>query len=501
MTAPTCTNPFTVGICVVYMPVFAIMAVAGGTLHVVEEKSARELHEYAQKAMNGIFDSAAMQRGLLDQVLDYARTSSQRNFHAAGTASAETEPDARLEIAVTAVDGIDVQAGAFELLSTHYVLVLEARARLRVGNSVLQDRTYRYVSAPAIPEAWAADSGQRMRDEIAQGNAQFAEWIIDDFFRGRVAQDRLRAPQAVAPKTPFALFGPYTKSGYRHAASIETLQPTLAWRSVPADAVADPSLRHELRVYRAGKVGRHLWALSPEYARHDLMEPFHTLETALAPCAYYIWSARTVRPLAGESRVSEWWGIWLESMPEGLRQAEPRIDHDSVLKINAAAILDQRLANYGSALATPCTESQRGRAALQLGQAAPSPLAVPAAWPAGHDYANVLDATLVSKATVTTGLAGAAKGLELVIRIHNLSEENLPGFRIKVELRDASGNKLGAFGLESAALEAGEHRELRHTLYPVLFAGLSRLREIPLEALRAKFTFDPIETDAGPLPH
>lgn len=84
--------------------------------------------------------------------------------------------------------------------------------------------------------------------------------------------------------------------------TIESLQPTLSWE--PADPEEMPDARYHLVVYRLEGFPAHEVVV---YARRDLTETSHTLETPLLPSTRYYWRVGVTYSNGKETR-TEWNG-------------------------------------------------------------------------------------------------------------------------------------------------------------------------------------------------
>jgi len=90
---------------------------------------------------------------------------------------------------------------------------------------------------------------------------------------------------------------------------IDSLQPMLEWE--PFDPPEEPqsdwasrlrNIRYDLQVWRLeGNAPAEL-----VYARQGLPEPFHRIETPLAPSTRYAWTVRARFDLDGATRVTAW---------------------------------------------------------------------------------------------------------------------------------------------------------------------------------------------------
>lgn len=99
---------------------------------------------------------------------------------------------------------------------------------------------------------------------------------------------------------------------------VDSLQPTLRWESFPR------SKDQESKIGNVSNVNYQL-RISAEgfgYTRDDLKEPYHRIETPLAPSKKYFWTVRACFELNGENRCTVWgalskWEYWTFSHPNG----------------------------------------------------------------------------------------------------------------------------------------------------------------------------------------
>lgn len=183
--APACANPITAGVCAVALPVFAVMVVAGGGAGATYGQSAGEMTVSAQRALARAVSDDTAQLSLVARIVDYGTSISNLNLTQSSPRAVHASHEiATLEVALLKADGIEVKGGFWGIVSTHYAVSLEARARLKrtFDGVVLADRTYGYLSAARTPEEWSRDDGKSLFTEVDNGYQQLAEWVIDDFF-------------------------------------------------------------------------------------------------------------------------------------------------------------------------------------------------------------------------------------------------------------------------------------------------------------------------------
>lgn len=204
--APMCSNPYTAGVCAVFLPIFGMMTVAGGGAGATHGESSGSMKAQAQRALTQAISEDAAQRSLLLRVVEYGTSTTNLTFDTPNGRSDKPSSDAYLDVAIIKADGIDMQGGFWGIVSTHYAVSLEARARLkrRSDGVIMADQTYRYVSIPRTPHEWSSDKGRRLISEIDNGYRQLAEWIIDDYF---LSIQEAKAPKESTGTKGSAVFG------------------------------------------------------------------------------------------------------------------------------------------------------------------------------------------------------------------------------------------------------------------------------------------------------
>lgn len=214
--APACANPYTAGVCAVFLPIFGVMTVAGGGAGATYGESAGSMKAQAQRALKKTISEDVAQRSLITKVIEYGTSTASRSFNQAAKGTDDKLPvDAHLEVGLLKADSIEMQGGYWRIVSTHYAVSLEARAKLkrRSDGVVMADRTYRYVSVPRTPQEWSSNEGRQLIDEIDNGYRQLAEWAVDDFF--------LSYPE---PKMPLGAAKAEENWVFGHVASSEPIE-------------------------------------------------------------------------------------------------------------------------------------------------------------------------------------------------------------------------------------------------------------------------------------
>jgi hypothetical protein len=179
-----CSTPWTASICALFLGMFGLIAVVGGTAGAVHGSSVETTKDQAQTAINDAIKQAELQNSFAKEVVSYGVKNANRDIEfTAKDSSAVPAADASLDVAITKVDGVEIQAGFWGIVSTHYAVSMQARARFKRSSDgvVIADRTYRYVSVPRTPDEWSINQGENLIVEIGNGYQQLAEWIADDY--------------------------------------------------------------------------------------------------------------------------------------------------------------------------------------------------------------------------------------------------------------------------------------------------------------------------------
>jgi len=163
---------------------FGLIAVVGGTAGAVHGSSVETTKDQAQTAINDAIKQAELQNSFAKEVVSYGVNNANRDIKfTAKDSSGIPAADASLEVAITKVDGVEMQAGFWGIVSTHYAVSMQARARFKRSSDavVIADRAYRYISVPRTPDEWSINQGEKLIVEIGNGYHQLAEWIADDY--------------------------------------------------------------------------------------------------------------------------------------------------------------------------------------------------------------------------------------------------------------------------------------------------------------------------------
>jgi hypothetical protein len=519
--ASLCFNPITVGACAIAEGVYGLMAVAGGTTGAIYGESAGSMIEQAQRAISRILSVEAVQNTLVSRVVDYGSTATNLNFSKTATAMADDyHSDAVLEVAMMKVEGVEVKGGFFKIVSTHYALNMEARARLkRVSDgAVMAERTYRYIAAPHTPQEWTENEGKTLIATIDDGFRQLCEWIVDDFFLGQYADTRPNFPMPEAPPLVSGCIGfqHCTKRGLL-AVPTDGLRPTLRWSfnaagqkhsSVDAKETL-PKVSYEVRVFSAHDEFN-LWPMNIVYSRSGITDTSHTLEDDLAPCSYYIWTVRAMIDEDGKKRVTEWSGNYYKGLsPLYLRQ----LSASSTLHLGSQF-------NSAYPFSTPC-EGKAMKQAVEIGNkmttippSNPEMLKPTLEQSSSGSSSSIQSVTKLSTQEVislpsvegsflgkeikTTGLAGLVGGIDIKLSLTNKAEKDIAKVSGKVKLSDDSGNEIGSISFHAEKrIPSHGNIETTQTVYPILFLGYTKLKDVNQEKIKAVFTFESIEFSDG----
>ncbi len=318
MISPLCGNPYTAGVCVVFMPIYALLAATGGTLGAIHEETEAEATIKSQKILAEAIKADAAQNTLVTKIIEYGKKTSKQNY--IQTVSDIKTSDAQLEVALLKVEGLNLG-----FLNRQYAIVLEARARLKNSNdgTVMADRNYRYVSPPREVKQWAENSGATLFSEIDNSYNSFAEWIVDDFFLGRLA-DKTAIPDPISPpiKSCSSLFCRKVSGELLTFTPVKSLKPTFQWHfntellqatsNISYEIILQPNVHYEFRIFKTIDsfwTNSKKWAESiPVYIRTGLNQETHTIEDNLEPCTDYLWTVKAIVDQNGIKNASEWSG-------------------------------------------------------------------------------------------------------------------------------------------------------------------------------------------------
>lgn len=531
--APSCTNPYGAAICAAVMPIYAFFAVAGGSVGVVHGSSSGNVKLKAQQAITDALSSKEAQNALVASVVDYGKTIGNKSFVEVQQPTTPNS-DVILEVAMLKIDSVEVQGGMFGIVATDYAISMEARARLKKvsDGTILAERTYRYLATPRSPQEWLEHEGKSLFESIDYGYRQLGEWIIDDFFLGQYADYQSNFPTPTAPLPKHCYIGNYPCT-FAHLAAVpvDSLRPTLRWtivvlpnsQSHEKNQQKPPDIRYDLRIfntkqlrtqYKGGIFNKPLWALLPVYARNGILDANHTLESDLAPCTNYLWTVRaTIVDKDKKIYATEWSAKYFSyALPYQLRQTKYR-------QTDNFALWDGTQFNYAYPFSTPCEDKSNRSSYNETNQNIPSVTIqkIPEAIvPAASTHADIkpesikdaslakmeaksyLEGAFLGKQMETSGLASLARGVSVKFSLTNLSDKEISALTGKAILLDDAGQQVGSVTIRSDK-KIPSHGSIEHsqTVYPIIFSGYGKLKELVQENIKAEFTFDTIEFADG----
>jgi Peptidase family M48 len=98
------------------------------------------------------------------------------------------------------------------------------------------------------------------------------------------------------------------------------------------------------------------------------------------------------------------------------------------------------------------------------------------------------------KASKVAGLAGLLKGIDIKLSFTNKTEKAIARLEGQARLYADDGEEIGLIPFRSENGMAGNNNiELTQTVYPLIFSGYHKLRELDDSKIRAEFIFETIE--------
>lgn len=525
--APLCANPYTAGVCAVFMPIFGLMTVAGGGVGAAHGESTGNIKTRAHKALVDAVSGNEVQRALIDKINHYGTATANLNFKLIQTDDTPSS-DAILEVAILKIDSVEVQSGFFGIVSTHYAVNIEARARLKrvTDNTILADRTYRYFATPRPPKQWSENDGKQLVAEINQAYSQLAEWIIDDFFLGQFADTQPFYPLPLIPSVSPCKGNVACSKRGNGANPVDTLRPTLHWsfdvtklkEDFKLAQLAESDVTYDIRVFLAEQLhtqydmhmSKPLWPMLHIYSRSGISDTFHMLEEDLPQCSNYLWTVRAMINQNGHKRATEWSGNYYKGAPPVYLRQTLYLSADDVL-IRGTQF------NYAYPFSTPCKGGPAETAIESNGNenASSSALTSESVIDDSSDpaltattinaakmptqeaaTAPLVEGTLLGKELKTGGIAGLAKVVELKLLFRNVTEKDIIKINGKIKLFDDAGKEIGVlpFHLQNRIKKYGEIKTSQY-IYPVLFSWYPLVKQLDQEKIHAEFTFDLIQFD------
>lgn len=109
-----------------------------------------------------------------------------------------------------------------------------------------------------------------------------------------------------------------------------------------------------------------------------------------------------------------------------------------------------------------------------------------------------VEGVYIEKALKTTGLGGIVKGIEVKFSFTNISKKDIAKLVGKAKLYDNVGNEIGSISFRSDnKIPSGNNIEHSQTVYPILFSGYTKLKELEDSNIRADFIYETIEFADG----
>lgn len=295
------------------------IGLVGGTVHgAVAWESSRE----ADLALRGVVAELELDRALPNQVAAFAGS---HGYDVTPVLVAPDDPRVhRSRVASARRNGVDtlieIRDVTIALYPAQFLVHprrrLEIAAQIRLIRTadevVLDDRSMIDGFGPALSiDEWTADHGVRFGEEVRRAGDRMVERIVTDYFMltpfpERVFSDgqfdvylrglrpyeppeRARAPDGGSRRLPLE---------FRVVAQqVDSLRPTMRW-----EAFDGADVTYDLQIWRSDELG--IDALV--YSRTNLVEPTHTLETALEPASAYFWSVRAHYSEDGRDRITAW---------------------------------------------------------------------------------------------------------------------------------------------------------------------------------------------------
>jgi hypothetical protein len=158
---------------------------------------------------------------------------------------------------------------------------------------------------------WMLNNGLKFRKEVSLAAQRVPETIVTELFfldplPERPFQNNLITALVFLDYIT-GLEPVYPSMDIRLGGFVNSLQPTLRWKSFPGS-----NMTYDLRIWRS-QDGWNPTELI--YSREKLVESYHTLETPLQPSTWYLWTVRARYEMAGKTRVTEWATITRKPRP------------------------------------------------------------------------------------------------------------------------------------------------------------------------------------------
>jgi hypothetical protein len=112
--------------------------------------------------------------------------------------------------------------------------------------------------------------------------------------------------------------------------------------------------------------------------------------------------------------------------------------------------------------------------------------------------AETVSGNFNGKEIPTTGLGSLVKRIGLKFTLTNLGERAIAEVEGKVRLLDDAGKEIGTVSIRSAQpIPAGESLDIVQYVYPLVFSGYAKLRDIGQDAIQTEFEFTSVKLSDG----
>jgi hypothetical protein len=190
-------------------------------------------------------------------------------------------------------------------------MTTEARLVDTATGQVAGVRGLVYVSPQHKMRVWTEDDAALTRQEILRGTHTLAERVVDDLVLRAVGDTEPSDPDVglcgLAPRRPKPQWSGALLFGSRQPAesTVESVTPLLEWEEGMREEWGLPGgggLVYDLRIWSVvdGAPGELV------YERVAVAQPWHRVETPLAPGSTYFWSVRLRHVKDGRTTVTRW---------------------------------------------------------------------------------------------------------------------------------------------------------------------------------------------------
>lgn len=538
-----CLNPAAAATCPSVGAIIAGGAVAGGAVGASVGKAAENKNKEAAKAVNvkdvasaisQVLQSQNFQQSVQDRIVHYGSSTTKLPFNTVasiGPVSPEDKPDySKSNISIT-TNILEVRVLEATLRndgrffdSPYGSLVVTSKVRLirSFDRTVLYESEYRHVSAPMYHVLLASDDAVKFNLALQLAYQDLAQQIVDQIFlvyepaheRNNNRNNCLLSPlKPISPKPPKgSMCGWSCDRGAFISSSkipkIDSLHSQMTWESFPTvDELKDDkdhelamlnNVSYEVKIYSAVPAFPEASMRKDDLVPGELIESGTTQEPKFQPkipledCGNYFWTFRARFNLNGQPKVTEWAGTYnrqLESCwdfgslpPKPSRTFYPfkSVCSTDIQKATASNIQQTAEANPITSSSAPSTDFSLKSIKGEI----PSKIAT----------TSYLEGAFLSKQIEVIGLAGLVKGLNVKFTLSNLSEKEITKLIGKAIILDDTGKEIGSISFHSIErIPSHNSIEISQTVYPIIFSGYAKLKELDQEKIKAKFTFESIE--------